>query len=115
MDEAVSDFFMDICQLNSQPNEKRLAVWMHNATNLSLTMIGSCSDTYIEPITPWNGAIDMLQCSREHLAVQSSRDIPRHLPPPFADTVMVMTIVDTEFACHVKLRTVGQLTRKVTG
>jgi hypothetical protein len=79
-------------------------------------MIGSCSDTYIEPITPWNGAIDMLQCSREYLAVQIvSRDIPRHLPPPFADTVTVMTIVDTEFACHVKLRIAGQLTRNVTG
>jgi hypothetical protein len=71
---------------------------------------------YVGTIPPSDGDIDMMQCDRQLVAVQTiPHDIPRHLPPMFADTVSLLEIVDTTFACHVKLLTAGQLTRNVTG
>jgi hypothetical protein len=116
MDAVVSDFLLEVCQLTRQPNLKKLTTWTLVVNNQTLTAIGSCSDMYVGTIPPSDGDIDMMQCDRQLVAVQTiPHDIPRHLPPMFADTVSLLEIVDTTFACHVKLLTAGQLTRKVTG
>jgi hypothetical protein len=115
MEEAISDFFEDVCHLRQQPDVGKLMAWKKAAYDLRLSATGSCRDVYIEPIVPHRNVIEMMLFSHEYLAVPSEDDTPRCLPLPFSDTVFVSLMTNIEFTCHVKLLVIGQLRKRLTG
>jgi hypothetical protein len=108
--DIVSDFVMNTCYLNPQPNMNKLLWWwtmMTEGDDCSVT--GSISELYIEPILPCIRDVDITRVYPFALAVWSRCQVPRNLPPMYEDTVDVCEIIDAESPGYVYLPFIGQL------
>jgi hypothetical protein len=117
--EIVSDFFFKTCAINSRSKSTNDAILHMSATCMDIPIYfigtGSASELYIEPMLNCIRDVDFMIPLMESLAVPSRREIPRHLPPTFDNSVDVYEIVEAELPGYVYLPKVGHLTKRLNG
>ena len=94
-DDIVSDFIVNTCRLNTQPNINRFIAWVGNIKYDNNTTTGSVSELYIEPMLQCIGDIDLMHYNTSWLAVPSPQQIPQRLPQTFDNNVRVLDIVNS--------------------
>lgn len=117
-DEIVSNFFLDTCQLNPQPNLQKLDVFKcltSGDVEYGITTAGSARDIYIQPMLPCIHGVNRLLYPTHAIAVPSMNQLPRHLPSIFVDELLVSEIIDSEFSGFVYLLSFGTLSRSFDG
>jgi hypothetical protein len=97
----------------SGPNFNKLLQWYYHAIDATVTVAGSVSELYIEPIMRCIRDVDVMMTAPSCLAVTSRYQVPRSLPPVFDDNVIVYEIVDAEFPGYVHLLFVGRLSKRL--
>lgn len=120
VDETLSTFILAASRPRRQPNMNKFRAAAVdrglNWTEVRLTLSGSLSEFYINPILPCVGDIDKMIVCDDVIIVTSLDNVPRRLPIEFTrrGVVSVCQIDEGEFPGYVKLEKVGDLIVKPT-
>jgi hypothetical protein len=114
LDNIVSTFFFNTCQLCPQPSEYRLHGLVMSASctgELVLTVTGSVSEFYIQPMLPHIGDVDIMYYRTSDIAIPAGHSVPQQLSAEFGHHVRVNEIQDTRWPGYVYLKVSGEMTR----
>jgi hypothetical protein len=123
MEQIVSDFFHNTCQIPRKPNIYKFDAVLYAIETSQppndgdyqwiATPSGSSSEFYIEAMSAsFIGDIDVMHHRNDTIVLPQGHPVPEHLPPGFHKVVYVYELIETSFPCYVMADLVGTLYKR---
>jgi Mab-21 protein len=118
--QEVSNFIVNTCRVNPQPNRQRFNSFYQSITILLepvddccrfVMSSGSASEFYIEPMLPCINDCDIMHYRNDSIALPAGHPIPPRLPAEYHRRVEVFEILETACPCYVLLRLAGEVVK----